>query len=62
MHCIYATTNDSIGDLTGGGPAVFHSTAVINKKPTSSLCAEESTWTATYEVVEPQPLYVAKNT
>jgi len=66
VHCIYATTNDSIGDLTASATstsaAIFHSTAVINKKPTNALCSEESTWTATYEVTSPKPLYVAKET
>jgi hypothetical protein len=62
VHCIYETTEDSIGDVTGGNPAIFHSTAVIRKKPTNGLCSEESTWTATYEVTEPKPLYVTGHT
>jgi len=62
VHCIYETTNDSLGDITGGNPAVFHSTAVINKKPTNALCSEESTWTATYEFTSPTPLYVTGHT
>jgi len=62
VHCIYETTEDDLGDLTGGNPAIFHSTAVINKKPTSELCSKESTWTATYEVTEPKPLYVTDHT
>jgi len=57
VHCIYVTENDSIGDLTGGNPAIFHSTAVIKRKATNGLCSEESTWTATYEVTSPKPLY-----
>ena len=66
VHCIYETTNDSIGDLTASATstsaAIFHSTAVINRKPTAAICSEESTWTATYEVTSPKPLYVAKET
>jgi len=62
VHCIYVTENDSIGDLTGGNPAIFHSTAVIKRKKTDSICAEQSTWTATYEVTSPKPLYVAGHT
>lgn len=66
VHCIYVTEKDSIGDLTGSATptsaAIFHSTAVIKQKKTDSLCAEQSTWTATYEITSPKPLYVAGHT
>jgi hypothetical protein len=66
VHCIYVTENDSIGDLTASATqtsaAIFHSTAVIKRKATNSLCSEESTWTATYSLSSPKPLYVTGHT
>ena len=62
VHCIYVTENDDLGELTGGAPAIFHSKATISRKPTNGLCSEESTWTATYTITSPNPLYVTGHT
>jgi hypothetical protein len=62
VHCNYVTNKISLGDITGGNPAIFHSIAVIERESTNALCSEESTWTATYEITEPKPLYVANET
>jgi len=62
VHCIFKTNNTSVGDITGGNPAIFHSTAKIPKLTTSALCPEPAIWTATYEITEPTPLYVTGHT
>jgi hypothetical protein len=62
VHCIYVTNNTDIGTLTGGNPAKVDANAEIPKLTTNSLCSEQSTWTAEYEVTTPKPLYVAGHT
>lgn len=63
VHCIYSVNGESIGDLTGGEPAIYHSNgAVIRTVPTSALCPNSGTFTATYKITTPTPLYVTGHT
>jgi hypothetical protein len=59
VHCIYATSNTSLGTLTGGTTAVMNiSSARIPRLTTNSLCDTEANWDATYKVDNPDTLNV----
>lgn len=66
-HCIYATNNTHIGELTGSdhGPAPTHTTATLHitsapipQTVTDGLCGNDAEWTGTYEITKPDHLYV----
>jgi hypothetical protein len=60
VHCIYRTETTDLGALTGNnkGNAVVHVDTTLHRVPTSFLCKSTATWTATYEVTSPSPLWV----
>ncbi len=62
VHCIFVTENTDLGTLKGGNPATFTANAVIKKLSTNALCPSPGTWTASYEVTSPKPLFVADHT
>jgi hypothetical protein len=64
VHCTYVTSNTHVGTLTGGTDPTFVASAHIpvDEANSDGVCPEESTWTATYTVTTPQPLYVAEKT
>jgi hypothetical protein len=62
IHCIFSVTNQSLGDVTGGNPAIFTSNAKIKQLPTNGLCPNEGAWTATYEITNPKPIFIAGHT
>jgi hypothetical protein len=64
VHCTYVTSNTHIGTLTGGNDPTLTASAHIpvDELNSDGVCPEESTWTATYTVTTPQPLYVAGHT
>lgn len=60
LDCVYGTgAGTSIGTLTGGEPAKLDVSATL-AKISGALCPSTATWTATYEVKTPKPLYVAE--
>jgi hypothetical protein len=58
--CIYGVTaGTTLGELTGGDPAIFHANAVAKKISGSGFtCPETSKWTATYVSTEPTSIDV----
>jgi hypothetical protein len=64
IHCTYVTNDTDIGTLTGGNPATFIASAhiAVDEANSDGVCPEESTFTATYKVTTPKPLYVAGHT
>jgi hypothetical protein len=61
VDCVYGTgTGTSVGTLTGGEAAKLDVSATLAKVSGSFLCPSTSSWTATYEVKSPKPLYVAQ--
>jgi hypothetical protein len=57
--CVYGTpTATTIGTLTGGSPAKLNASASLKKISGGFLCADPASWTATYTVTSPNPLYV----
>lgn len=60
IDCVYGTgTGTSLGTLTGGEPAKLDVSATLAKISGSFACPSTASWTATYEVKTPKPLYVA---
>jgi hypothetical protein len=60
VNCTYGTpTKKTIGPVTGGAPAKLAAEASLAKIAGGFLCASPATWTASYEVTSPNPLYVA---
>jgi hypothetical protein len=64
VHCTYVTNNTHVGVLAGGTDPTFTASAHIpvDEANSDGVCPEESTWTATYTVTTPQPLYIAGHT
>ncbi len=64
VHCVYVANNTQIGTLTGGNPATLavSSHLPVDESESDAICPEESTWTATYEVTSPKPLFVTGHT
>lgn len=61
VDCVYGTgSGTSLGTLTGGESAKLDVSATLAKISGSFLCASTASWTATYEVKAPKPLYVAE--
>ena len=59
ISCTYGTpTATSIGTLSGGSPAKLNASAALTRVAGSFLCANPASWTATYTVTSPNPLYV----
>jgi hypothetical protein len=59
VHCVYGTpTATSIGTLSGGNPAKLNASASLTKTSGGFLCANPASWTASYTVTSPNPLYV----
>lgn len=63
-HCIYVTNNTHIGTVTGshntasGTATLDIDSALIPQEPTDGACGENAEWTGSYEVTEPDPLYI----
>jgi hypothetical protein len=64
VHCTYVTSKTHVGTLTGGTDPTFTASAHIpvDEANSDGVCPEESTWTATYTVTTPQPLFIAGGT
>ena len=62
VHCIYAGSSSNLGVATGGNPAILDMNGTLERLPTSALCGEESTITASYEITSPKPLYFTGHT
>jgi hypothetical protein len=61
VDCVYGTGGGtSIGTLTGGEAAKLDVSATLAKISGSLFCPSTASWTATYEVKAPKPLYVAE--
>jgi hypothetical protein len=56
IRCHYGG-NSVTGTVTGGNPATVSFNAVVNSL-TGSPCPPRATWTATYTVTSPRPMYV----
>jgi hypothetical protein len=54
--CTFKVTD--LGTLTGGASPVLHINATVDLVAGGFICPEHITWTATYNITEPQPLYV----
>jgi hypothetical protein len=50
----------SIGELTGGKPAIMHVGVGVVKKAGSFLCPSTGTWEGTYEITNHTAVYVAE--
>jgi hypothetical protein len=50
----------SIGELTGGAPAIVHVGVGVVKKAGSFLCPSTGTWEGTYEITNHTAVYVAE--
>jgi hypothetical protein len=60
IDCVYGTgSGTSIGTLTGGEVAKLDVSATL-AKISGVFCTSTATWTATYQVNGPKPLYVAE--
>ena len=53
--CIYG--EGTIGTATGGNPAKIDANASLKKLGGGFLCADPASWTASYEVTAPKPLF-----
>jgi len=62
VDCVYGTgSGTDAGTLTGGEPAKLDVSATLPKLSGSFFCPGTASWTATYEVKTPKPLYVAES-
>lgn len=59
VHCLYSTSNTDLEFLRNGAPASFEFNVALVVLSTSSLCTQQATWTAEYEITSPNPLYVS---
>lgn len=58
--CVYGSGKAlDLGTITGGSPATIDIHASVPKISGNFACPSTGTWTASYEVTEPTPLYVA---
>lgn len=58
ITCRYATSNTTIGTLTGGSPATLDISAAIPFHSGSLFCGSGNTaWTGSYKVTSPSSLY-----
>ena len=63
IHCIYVTSNEDLGTLTGGNPGTTDiENTPINQLKTSGICPSAPTLDAKYQSTTPTPLYVAGHT
>jgi hypothetical protein len=59
VSCTFGVgAGQSIGDLTGGAPAVMHVNTVVNKTAGSFLCPADSKWVGTYVVTNHTTVHV----
>jgi hypothetical protein len=56
VSCTFKGTD--LGTLTGGASPSMDIKATVDKTAGSFLCPPHATWTATYNITEPKPLYV----
>lgn len=62
VTCRYATSNTTVGTLTGGQTATIHLVAFIPFHSGSFLCGSgATTWTGSYKVTGPDSLYIDKS-
>jgi len=59
--CVYGTaaSGTSVGTVSGGGPAKLAANASVPRLAGGFLGANPASWTASYEVTTPNPLYVS---
>ena len=61
VSCTFGVGNGkSIGDPTGGAPAIMHVNVVVEKTAGSFLCPSDSQWTGTYKITNHSAVYVVK--
>lgn len=60
LHCIWSTSNTTLGNLTGGNEPILTANATINRTGgrSGAFCGSDGTWTAKYVVESPTPLLV----
>lgn len=60
VHCIFATSGNTIGTVTGGNPAVIEISATIPRTGGGGgvFCGSSAPWTGSYEVTKPKPLVI----
>src|SRR5262249_2710117 len=61
LSCTFGVGNGtSIGDLTGGHPAVMHVAVIVNKTAGSFLCPSTGGWEGTYTITNHTKVYVVE--
>jgi len=62
ISCVYGSpAGITIGQLTGGKPALLTENAELSKIAGGFLCANPAHWEAQYVVTSPNPLFVAES-
>jgi hypothetical protein len=58
--CIYQSgVGKDLGTLVGGNPASLNINITVTELTPKAICPDTPTWTATFKVTSPTPLYVA---